>query len=152
MILDMSQWLCLTLLSLFVCRLTLAKHNLKTRMQLRAKKETNEIWNICPANQSVCFGVMPATHNMNRPPCGLTHLTLLQPISLINNQARIQTRRGILPELVRGTQWCIKYSTASNFLLGAFKTGVIGRSPPSAPRQNWIRLPRTNQVLLWQKS
>ncbi len=147
MILDMSQWLCLTLLSLFVCRLMLEKHNLKTRMQLRAKKETNEIWNICLANQSVCFGVMPATHNMNRPPRGLTHLTLLQPISLINNQARIQTRRGILPELVRGTQ-----CTASNFLLGAFKTGVIGLSPPSAPRQNWIRLPRTNQVLLWQKS
>lgn len=66
-------------------------------MQLFAREGTEEIWNIGPANRNVCLLVMAATRNMARAELGLTRLPLLQPISLINNQARIQTLSGILP-------------------------------------------------------
>lgn len=123
-------------------------------MQLLARKGTNEIWNIAPTNRSVHLLVMVATRNMERAELGLTRLPLLQPISLINNQALIQTLRGILPGSLCALKWCISYRTASNFLLVELYKQHLLDSQCSfcfTGKSDMQLFLGTNQVLLVQK-
>lgn len=142
MMFDMSQWFCLTLLSLFVCRLTLAniiwtpeRNYWPRRKQMRYGISAPLIR--ASARESRLLRITRTTTWVNLPDLATTNLTDKQS-GLDPNTAR---------NSARAYAWdvMINYGTASNFLLGVLKNFSYTHPPF---RNGYVCfLSQTNQVL-----
>lgn len=148
---DMSQWFCLTLLSLFVCRLTLANIIWKPERNYWPRRKQMRYGISAPlirasARESRLLRITRTTTWVNLPDLATTNLTDKQS-GLDPNTARNSARAYAWDVMMYQLRYCQQFPLRSIKKLQLY----------TPPVQKWIcvfsfAFSQTNQVLLQRKS